>query len=89
MLNNEKTAYDDYKFRSLTGESTDFKGYFITSERFYHLPSIHQYGHDRKPEFCGEIQNIHTLFRKNSIFCEAILPAPSFLSPATIYISFT
>lgn len=64
MLNNEKTAYDCYKFRSLAGESTEFKGYFITSERFYHLPSIHQYGHDRKPEFCGEIQNIHTLFRK-------------------------
>jgi len=65
MPNNIKLAYEGYKFRSVAGEAVDFSGYFITSERFYHLPAIRQYGHDRKPEFSGEIQNIHTLFRKS------------------------
>ena len=65
MPNNIKNAYDGYKFRSLAGEKTDFSGYWITSERFYHLPAVRQYGHDRRPEFCTEIQNIHTLFRKS------------------------
>lgn len=65
MLSNMKFAYDGYKFRSLAGVETNFSGYWITSERFYHLPAVRQYGYDRRPEFCTEIQNIHTLFRKN------------------------
>lgn len=54
----------DYKNRATVGEECAFSGYWITSHRFYHLPSCRPYGHDRKPEFNSEIQNVHTLFRK-------------------------
>ena len=57
--------YEKYKDRALKGEETSWRGYWITSHRFYHLPSCRAYGHDRKPEFNSETQNIHTLFRKN------------------------
>lgn len=57
--------YENYKYRALKGEETTWRGYWITSHRFYHLPACRPYGHDRKPEFNSETQNIHTLFRKN------------------------
>lgn len=62
-----RNTYKNYKFRSLVGEKTDWSGYWITSERFYHLPSCHKYGYNRLPEFNSEIKNIHTLFRKNFV----------------------
>lgn len=59
------TAYENYKHRSIIEKTDRWMGYWITTERFYHLPSCRQYGHDRKPEFNSEIRNIHTLFRKS------------------------
>ncbi len=56
--------YSDYKYRSLTAEETKWSGYWLTSERFYHLTPCHKYGYLRIPEFNSEIQNVHTLFRK-------------------------
>ncbi len=61
----ESSAYRNYTHRSVIDKTDRWLGYWITSYRFYHLPSCHQYGHDRKPEFNSEIQNIHTLFRKS------------------------
>ena len=59
------SAYDNYKPRSLAGEQTKWQGFWITSERFYHLPACRQYGYDRKPQFNSEIQNIHTFYKKD------------------------
>jgi len=59
-----RSAFEDYQFRSVAGAQTEWKGYWITSMRFYHLPSCHQYGHNRLPEFRSENCNVHTLFRK-------------------------
>ena len=58
------TVYDNYKYRSIPAENADFHGFYITSHRFYHLPSVRQYGHDRKPEFSSGIKNVHTHYRK-------------------------
>lgn len=58
------SPYENYSHRSTVAEINEWKGYWITSRRFYHLPSCRPYGHDRKPEFNSEIQNVHTLFRK-------------------------
>lgn len=58
------TVYDNYKYRSIPADNADFHGFYITSHRFYHLPSVRQYGHDRKPEFSSEIKNVHTHYRK-------------------------
>lgn len=60
----KSSTYTNYRHRSLVGETESWNGYWITSHRFYHLPASHKFGHDRKPEFNSEIQNIHTLFRK-------------------------
>lgn len=81
-----KTAYDNYKYRAIVGESVDFRGYWITSRRFYHLPSTHQYGHDRRPEFNSEIQNIHTLFKKTfTVRDEKIKQAKLFITGDDLY----
>lgn len=60
-----KSVYDNYKPRSLSGEQTKWQGFWITSERFYHLPACRQYGYDRKPQFNSKIQNIHTFYKKD------------------------
>lgn len=60
----KSSPYTNYRHRSLVDKTERWVGYWITSHRFYHLPSSHKFGHDRKPEFNSEIQNIHTLFRK-------------------------
>ena len=57
-------AYEHIKHRSIPADDIRWRGYFITSMRFYHLPACRPYGHDRLPQFNSEIQNIHTLFRK-------------------------
>lgn len=62
---NMNNPYQNYKYRAVKAEETLWRGYWITSHRFYHLPACRPYGHDRKPEFNSETQNIHTLFRKN------------------------
>ena len=59
------SPYENYKHRSVVAKTDEWKGYWITSRRFYHLPSCRPYGHDRKTEFNSEIQNRHTLFRKS------------------------
>ena len=81
-----KTPYDSYKHRSVCGEKTDFRGFWITSERFYHLPNSHKYGHDRKPQFNSDIQNVHTLFRKNfTIYDKCIKKATLFITGDDVY----
>lgn len=60
-----KLSYDNYKVRSLVGERTAWKGYWITSKRFYHIQGVHTYGYNRLPEFNSEIQNVHTFFAKS------------------------
>jgi len=52
------------KSKALVGERADWKAYYITSKRFYHLPLCRQYGYDRRSQFNSEIQNIHTFYRK-------------------------
>ncbi len=81
-----KMAYENYKFRSLVGEKTDWNGYWITSQRFYHIPSCHKYGYNRLPEFNSEIQNIHTLFRKSFVLGEnKIKSAKMFITGDDLY----
>ena len=56
--------YENYKHRSLVGEETKWQGYWITSERFYHIPNSHLFVYNRDSKFNSEIQNIHIFFRK-------------------------
>ncbi|MBQ5390309.1 MAG: family 78 glycoside hydrolase catalytic domain, partial [Clostridia bacterium] len=58
------TAYDHPIHRSIPADDIRWRGFWITSMRFYHLPACRPYGHDRLPQFNSEIQNIHTLLRK-------------------------
>ena len=58
------TTYKTYRYRSVPADTIRWRGYWITSYRFYHLPACRPYGHDRLRQFNSEIQNIHTLFRK-------------------------
>ena len=80
-----KNTYDNYKYRSLAAEECKWRGYWITSERFYHLSACHQYGYDRKPQFNSEIQNIHTLFRKEFVAKAEIKSAKIFITGDDIY----
>lgn len=81
-----KTPYESYKHRSICGEKTDFHGFWITSERFYHIPCGHAYGHDRKPQFNSDIQNVHTLFRKSfSLPDKCIKSARLFITGDDVY----
>ena len=87
------TVYENYKFRSIPAENADFCGYYVTSERFYHLPSVRQYGHDRKPEFSSAIQNVHTHYRKAfrisaDVKCATLLMSGDDVYKAYIKLSF-
>ncbi len=81
-----KNFYDNYLPRAIVGEKTDWKGYFITSKRFYHLPACRQYGHDRERQFNSEIQNIHTFYRKEiSIKDKKVRLAKLFITADDLY----
>ena len=80
-----KSSYDNYYPRAVVGEKTDWKGYFITSHRFYHLPACRQYGHDRERQFNTEIQNIHTFFRKEIKVEKAVRSAKLFITADDLY----
>ena len=76
-----QSTYLHYRYRSVTADPIRWRGYWITSERFYHLPACRQYGHDRLPQFNSEIQNIHTMFRKQfSLADKAIQKALLYVS---------
>lgn len=78
--------YDSCRARALVGESTEWRGYFITSRRFYHLPVAHTYGYNRLPEFNSEIQNVHTLFKKDFAIKETpIKSAKLFITGDDLY----
>ena len=79
------TVYDNYKYRSIPAKSADFHGFYITSRRFYHLPSVRQYGHDRKPEFSSEIKNIHTHYRKTFVCEKEISRATLLITADDVY----
>lgn len=57
-------AYENYRMRDIVGEQTAWQSLWLTSHRFYHLTDYRRYGYNRIPEFNSDIQNIHTLFRK-------------------------
>ncbi len=81
-----KNSYSNYRHRSLVGEETKWQGYWVTSERFYHIPACHQFGHNRLPQFNSEIQNIHTLFRKSfSLNSAEIESAKMFITGDDLY----
>ena len=80
-----KTPYDNYKYRSITDKVTDWKGYWITSRRFYHLPYKVQYGYNRTPEFNSEITDIHTLFTKSFTSEKNVKSAKLFITGDDIY----
>ena len=79
------TVYDSYKFRSVNGRLGEFGGYYVTSERFYHLPACRKYGHDRKEEFSSETRNIHTHYRKTFLAKAPIKKATLFITADDIY----
>ncbi len=81
-----KRFYDNYSPRAIVGEKTDWQGYFITSERFYHLSACRQYGHDSEKWFNSETQNIHTFFRKEiKVEEKAIRKAKLFITADDLY----
>ena len=81
-----KTPYDNYKYRALVGEATDWQGYWITSLRFYHLPYAQQYGYNRIPEFNSDITDIHTFFTKNFVSeKKAVKSAKFFITGDDVY----
>jgi len=80
-----KRFYENYSPRAVVGEKTDWKGYFITSHRFYHLPACRQYGHDSEKWFNSEIQNIHTFFRKEIEVEKGIRSAKLFITADDLY----
>ena len=80
-----KTPYDNYKHRSICSALDEFQAYWITSERFYHLPAIRQYGHNRLPEFNSEIRNIHTLFRKSFRIERSVREAVAYITADDLY----
>lgn len=80
-----KTPYNNYKYRALTGEKADWKGFWITSPRFYHLPYIMKYGCEAIPENNSEITNIHTLFTKNFTTSCDVKKAKLFITGDDIY----
>lgn len=80
-----KTPYDNYKFRAITGEAVDWSGFWITSQRFYHLPYNMKYGYNRIPEFNSDITNIHTLFNKAFSVEKDIKSARIFITGDDLY----
>ncbi len=80
-----KSYYDNYSPRAIVGEKTDWKGYFITSHRFYHLPACRQYGHDSYSEFCSETKNIHTFYRKEISVDKKVRRAKLFITADDLY----
>ena len=82
----KKSVYDGYRYRCVVGEKTEWKGYFITSRRFYHLPYVSRYGHLRDPENNSEERNVHTFFRKNfSVKDKPVASAKAFITGDDLY----
>ena len=77
----------EYKnVKALAGEQTVWKAYYITSQRFYHLPVGHHYGFNREPQFNSEIRNVHTFYRKEfSLKDKGIKKARLFITADDIY----
>jgi len=80
-----KTPYDNYKYRSISGETANWKGFWITSPRFYHQPYNMQYGYHRLPQYNSEITDIHTLFTKSFTVEKSIKSAKLFITGDDLY----
>lgn len=80
------SAYENYRERSIVGEQTNWKGFWLTSHRFYHPIEYRRYGYNRIPQFNSEIQNIHTLFRKQfTLLDKKIQSAKLFITGDDLY----
>ncbi len=81
-----KEIYKSYKERSVVGKKTKWQGYWLTSERFYHIPNDHKYIYDRDSKFNSTIQNIHTFFRKKFVINhKEITSAKIFITGDDVY----
>ena len=80
------STYENYRERSIVGEQTNWKGFWLTSHRFYHPIEYRRYGYNRIPQFNSEIQNIHTLFRKQfTLLDKKIQSAKLFITGDDLY----
>lgn len=59
------TPYDNYIYRAVVGEKTEWKSKMLTTERFYALPLRTLHENTRQHKYATKTQNIHTLFRKD------------------------